>query len=93
MRSTPCCSTCCPARGRRAARHGRGRVLEWGVGLCAPPMCHRRRGVRVAVGSDSQPWIVNSGGSVYRYIAATDSWTSFGTPGIASDIGVGAATR
>lgn len=42
-------------------------------------------GVRIAVGSDGNPWIVNSAGQIYRRL--NNTWTI--QPGLAKDIGAG----
>jgi tectonin-like protein len=41
-------------------------------------------GVRIAVGSDGQPWVVNSNGSIYHRV--NGAWQTL--PGAANDIGV-----
>lgn len=43
--------------------------------------------VRVSVGVDNQPWVVNSGKGIYKYLG-NNQWTQL--PGAALDIGVGA---
>lgn len=49
------------------------------------PLC---AGVRIAVGPDGKPWVVNKSNLIFKYRDSTSSWQQM--PGTATDIGVGA---
>ncbi|MDP9078085.1 MAG: Ig-like domain-containing protein [Bacteroidota bacterium] len=49
------------------------------------PLC---AGVRIAVGPDGRPWVVNKSHIVYRFRDSTSAWEQL--PGTATDIGIGA---
>jgi len=45
-------------------------------------------GVRIAVGPDGKPWVVNKSNLIYRYRDSTQAWQQM--PGTATDIAIGA---
>lgn len=49
------------------------------------PLC---AGVRIAVGPDGKPWVVNKSNLIYRFRDSTSAWQVM--PGTATDIGIGA---
>ncbi|MES2108265.1 MAG: tectonin domain-containing protein [Bacteroidota bacterium] len=49
------------------------------------PLC---AGVRIAVGPDGKPWVVNKSNLIYRFTDSTSAWHQM--PGTATDIGIGA---
>lgn len=48
------------------------------------PLC---AGVRIAVGPDGKPWVVNKSNLIYRFTDSTSVWQQM--PGTATDIGIG----
>lgn len=68
-----------------SATGGFGIYKVYGDKLNKLPLC---AGLRIAVGPDGKPWVVNKSNLIYRFTDSTSAWHQ--VPGTATDIGIGA---